>query len=87
MIDIESNKPMRVHAGGGLGPYLFVPLPQMPTVEALLVAAEIPYSPSRDAVQIQGHGPIVMIDFSRRANAARIQAVLDAHDLVAARDE
>ena len=87
MIDIESKKPMRVHAGSGHGPFLFVPLPQLPRIEALLTAADIRYSPSRDAIQIQGHGPVAMVEFGRRTDAARVQAVLDADGPGAGHDE
>ena len=77
MIDVELNAPLKIMGGGQAGPILMVPLRQMDTVAAVLTAGAIKYSRSRDAVQLHGHEPVVLIQFGRRGDAARIQAVLD----------
>jgi hypothetical protein len=56
-----------------------VPLQQLSAIQEIFRAAGIGFSVSRDAIQIDGHDAIALIDFGTRADAARIQAVLDAH--------
>jgi hypothetical protein len=79
MIDIELHTPLLIRTEGNAGPYLLVPIQQIENVEAVLRAARIAFSISRDAVQLNGHDAIALVDFGRRADAAAIQAVLDAH--------
>ena len=79
MIDMELAQPLTVHTEGTAGPYLMVALPQLIDVETVLRDAAIQYSVSRDAIRADGHEAVVLIDFGRRADAARIQALLDAH--------
>ena len=79
MIDIELNSRLVVRTEGDAGPYLMVPVQQLPMVEAIFAAAHISFSTSRDALQMDGHDAIAVVDFGRRADAPRIQAVLDQH--------
>ncbi len=79
MIDVELNQQLIVHTEGNAGPYLMVPLQQLPAVQGVLTAAGVNFSVSRDAIQLGGHEAVVLIDFGRRADATRIQAVLDAN--------
>jgi len=79
MIDLELNGRLVVHSEGEAGPYLMVPLRQLPAVEEVLRSQSIGFSVSRDAIQVDGHEAVVLIDFGRRADASRIQTVLDAH--------
>jgi hypothetical protein len=79
MIDLELNRQLTVHTEGDAGPYLMVPLQQLQAIREIFRIAGIGFSVSRDAIQIDGHDAIALIDFGRRADALRIQAVLDAH--------
>jgi hypothetical protein len=79
MNDVELNSPMTVHTEGDAGPYLMVTLAQLPAVEEILRVAQIRYTVARDAIQLDEHDPVAIIDFGRRADAGHIQAVLDAH--------
>ncbi len=79
MVDVELNTPVKLWDGGRAGPFLMIPLRQVESVGAALTAAGIKYSRSRDAVQKEGHEPIVLVEFGSRGDAARIQAVLDAN--------
>jgi hypothetical protein len=79
MIDVELQTRLVVHTEGTAGPYLMVPVQQLPQVEAVLTNARIPFHTSRDAVQLDGHDAIAVVDFGRLADAQTIQAILDAH--------
>ena len=79
MIDIELHSRLVVRSEGDAGPYLMVPVQQLAAVEAVFAAARIPFSTSRDALQMDGHDAIAVVDFGRRADAAHVQAVLDQH--------
>lgn len=79
MIDLELNQRLVVRTEGDAGPYLMVPVQQLPAVEAVLRGQQIPFSITRDAIRLDGHEAIAVIDFGRGANANFIQAALDAH--------
>jgi hypothetical protein len=79
MLDVELARPLTVNTEGTAGPYLMVAVTQLSDVEKVLADARVPYSVSRDAVRVNGHEAVALIDFGRRANAASIQALLDAH--------
>jgi hypothetical protein len=77
--DLELNGKLVVHNEGDAGPYLMVPLRQLSSVEEVFRLESIGFSVSRDAIEIDGHEAVVLIDFGRRADASRIQSILDAH--------
>ena len=79
MNDVELNTKLTVRAEGDAGPYLLVPIQQLQEVEAVLRAAGVRFSTSRDAIQMDGHDAIALLDFGRQADAMRIQALLDRH--------
>jgi hypothetical protein len=79
MIDVELQTRLIVHNEGTAGPYLMVPVQQLPQVEQVLRGADIPFHTSRDAVQLDGHDAIAVVDFGRFADAEAIQVILDAH--------
>jgi hypothetical protein len=79
MIDVELETPLVVRTAGRAGPYLLVPIQQLAEVEAVLRAEDVQFSTSRDAVQVDGHNAIAMLEFGRKADAAHVQGVLDRH--------
>ena len=78
MVDVETQRPLKVNTEGTAGPYLMVPLDQLDTVRAVLNKAGVRHSVSRDAIELDGRPIIAIIDFGRSADAERIQSVLDA---------
>ncbi len=78
MTDIETRTPLTVKTEGDAGPYLMVPLEQLPEVRRVLQQNGIKHTVAPEAVRLAGKPVIAIIDFGRRADAARIQAALDA---------
>jgi hypothetical protein len=78
MIDSETHKQLKVNMEGDAGPYLMVPLEQLPDVRRVLQENGIGHSVEPDAIGLDGKPVIAVINFGRRANVARIQEVLDA---------
>jgi hypothetical protein len=78
MIDIETRTPLRVSTDGDAGPYLMLPLDQLPDVRRVLSENGIRYAVEEDAIQLDDKPFIAIIDFGIDADVARIQSVLDA---------
>jgi hypothetical protein len=78
MIDIETRTPLRVSTEGDAGPYLMLPLDQLPDVQRVLAENDIAHTVEDDAIQLDDKPVIAIIDFGVDADVARIQSVLDA---------
>ena len=78
MIDVELNQPLQVNTEGTAGPYLMVPLTQLPDVRAVLDANQLRYTVSQDAISLDERPVIAIVDFGIGADVAQIQAILDA---------
>jgi hypothetical protein len=78
MIDLETKQRLMVRADGDSGPYLLVPLDQVPDVQHVLQRHRIAHSLAEDAIRLDGKPTIAIIDFGRQAPAEAIQAALDA---------
>jgi hypothetical protein len=80
MIDVELKKPLTVKTDEATkSTHLMFPLPQLDDVRRVLDQNGIAYSLARDAIQLHKGKPfIAIIEFGRGANAAKIQAALDA---------
>ncbi|MGD0767417.1 MAG: hypothetical protein ABSB42_04250 [Tepidisphaeraceae bacterium] len=78
MTDIETKRRLTVNTEGNAGPYLMVPLDQLPEVRNVLQQNGIGHVVAPDAIGLNGRPVIAIIDFGRSADVGRIQAVLDA---------
>jgi hypothetical protein len=77
MVDLETQQRLLVSTDGDAGPYLMVPLQQVPDIRIVLQGRQIPYSVDRDAIQLDGHPVIAVINFGRGADPRHLQEVLD----------
>jgi len=78
MLDIETRERLQISTDGDAGPYLLVPLDQLPDVGRVLQQHHIAYAVVEDAIELDDRPVIAIIDFGRTADAARIQAAMDA---------
>ena len=77
MIDEMTADRLRVATDGIAGPYLMVPLAQLPRVRELLDGHKVRYWPDSHAISLDGKPAIVVINFGRTGDSARIQQLLD----------
>lgn len=85
MIDVVTKQPMRVVPPSGpevpyhlqIGPYIYVPLDQLPAVRAVLNRHGI-YHWTNLAAVAAGGPPTIGFHFGRRGDAAAVQAALDS---------
>ena len=78
MTDITTREPLKVLEDGPVGPYLELPVDQVPRVCELLADHRVAFTVDEWSVSLDGEPPVVMIDFGRRGDAAAIQALLDS---------
>jgi hypothetical protein len=77
MIDQETQERLQINTDGDAGPYLMVPLEQIPTIRALLQRHGIIHTVDDDAIQLDGRPVIAVVNFGRGSDAARLQRLLD----------
>ena len=71
------DEPIQVSQGKRGGPYIMLPLDDVPDVRNLLDEAKIHYWVSETSVS-QNNGPMItIVHFNRAANSVEIQAALD----------
>jgi hypothetical protein len=78
MIDITTNKPLRVIDGGEGASYIRLAVSQLDEVRQLLGKHGIQYWLSEDILSINGGPEKTNIHISRRSGPAAAQAVLDS---------
>ena len=77
MIAEVSRKQLRISTDPVAGPFLMLPLGQLARVRELLDLHGIRYWPDADAISLD-HGPaIIVINFGRVGDGARVQHLLD----------
>ncbi len=77
MIDAETRTPLRVTNDGIAGPYLMLPVSQLDRVRNLLDRDDIKYWVDTCAISLDGKPAMVVVNFGRSGDAARVQAILD----------
>lgn len=77
MLDEMTRSRLRVSVDGVAGPYLMIPLAQLPRVRAALDREGIRHWPDGQAISLDGRPAMTVINFGRAGDAARIQRVLD----------
>ena len=77
MNDGMTQDRIRVSTDGVAGPYVMVSVDQLARVRALLDRHKIHYWTDADAISLDGKPAIVVINFGRFGDAARIQTLLD----------
>lgn len=77
MIDELTKNRIRVATDGIAGPYLMVPMAQLAHVREVLDRHQVRYWPDSSAVSLDGKPAIVVVNFGRAGDPARIQRLLD----------
>jgi hypothetical protein len=77
MIDEMTKDRLRISADGIAGPYLMVPLAQLPGVRQRLDRGSIRYWVDGHAISLDGKPALVVVNFGRAGDATRIQSLLD----------
>ena len=77
MLDVTTNKPIRVEYAGEGHPLIDVPTSQLDEVRALLDAHDVPYWVSDIAIALEGEPEISYITLSYRADPVAVQRLLD----------
>ena len=79
MIDVTTGKPMRVSTDGGVGPFLDLPVSQLDEVCGLLDGGGVYYWVEEGFISIDDGPEMATIEFGRKGDATRLQALLDGH--------
>lgn len=77
MNDKFTRQPLQVLSDEVAGPFLSVPLAQLPEVRARLDRDSIRYWVDSFAISLDGDPPVTVVSFGRKGDSARIQALLD----------
>jgi hypothetical protein len=77
MIDEMTKDQLRISTDGIAGPYLMVPLAQLARVRERLDRHSVRYWVDADAISLDGRPAVVVVNFGRTGDAARLQALLD----------
>ena len=80
MIDLETQEKLQINIDGDAGPYLMVPLQQLPDLRVLLQQKLIPHTVDEDAIQFDDRPVIAIVNFGRGADPVRLQRLLDETD-------
>lgn len=78
MTDATTHQRLRVSTDGTAGPYIMVPLSQLDSVRALLQGNGIRFRVDENAISLDGAPYVAVVNLGRGADAAAVQAVLDA---------
>lgn len=77
MINAMTRKRLHVSTDGGAGPYIMLPVSQLPDVRQVLDHHRIRYAVEEEVISLDGAPEVAVIDLGRAANADAIQAILD----------
>jgi hypothetical protein len=78
MIDSATKKAVRVSTDGTAGPYIMIPVGQLPEIRGVLDANGVRYWVDEDAISLNGQPAVAVVNFGRGVPAAAIQKLLDA---------
>ncbi|WP_435011285.1 hypothetical protein P12x_002592 [Tundrisphaera lichenicola] len=77
MIDQMTRKPLCVSTDGTAGPYIMVPLSQLPELRQLLDDHGILHLVEEDAISMNGEPEIATIDLGREVDVSAVQEIID----------
>ena len=79
MIDEKAEGRLRVQVEPVTGPYMWLPLSELPRVRELLDRHRVHYWADPFAITLDKYKkpPVLVINFGRKEDAARLQAILD----------
>ncbi|MDB5351648.1 MAG: hypothetical protein JWN86_2895 [Planctomycetota bacterium] len=77
MTDVSTHRPLLVSTDGGAGPYIMLPVDQLPHVQTLLDENRIRYWVDEDAISLNGKPAITVINLGRMGDAQSVQRLLD----------
>ena len=80
MTDQSTHRRLTVSAESSAGPYIMVPVAQLPAVEAVLNRARFRFWVDADSIAINGGPAITVVNFPRDTRAADVQPLLDSVD-------
>jgi hypothetical protein len=78
VIDVATKKPLHVRNEGTAGPYIFVSVDQLDSLQRFLDARGIRYWVAENVVSINGGPEIGEVNFGRGVDAHAIQEILDS---------
>jgi len=78
MIDTTTRERLRVAADGIAGPYLMIPVSQVPRIREALDRHRVHYWIDADAISLDGKPAVTVVNFGRTGDAQRVQRILDA---------
>jgi len=78
MIDLSTNKPLKVSTECEDLPYIMLPLEQVDDVRALLDAHGLDYSVDELAISVDGKPALTVVNLKHGTNATVVQEILDA---------
>jgi hypothetical protein len=78
MIDVTTNKPLRVSTEGTAGPYIRLPFNQLDEVRRLLDGSSVRHWVSENVISLNGGPYIAVVNLGREGDAAAVQAILDS---------
>ncbi len=79
MIDTMTQGPLIVRTDGGAGPYIRLPLSQLPEVRRLLDEHQVKYLVQELTIAYKGRPPVATIDLNRKTDIVAVQTILDDH--------
>ncbi len=77
MIDVSTKKPLSVSTDGNAGPYVTVPVAQLPDVRDLLDANNVPYWLDEEAISLDGKPEVTVVNLGQGADPDAVQKILD----------
>jgi hypothetical protein len=77
MIDEMSKDRLRIATDEIAGPYLMVPLAQLARLRERLDRHSVRYWVDSQAISLDGKPAVVVVNFGRAGDAARLQVLLD----------
>jgi hypothetical protein len=78
MVDKMVNERLRVLTAEDAGPYLVVPVEQLPQIQTLLDANAVRYWADEFAIALEGGKEVIFLNFSRQTDPAFVQQLLDS---------
>lgn len=77
MIDADTQSPVTVSTDGDGGPYIMVPLDQLPAVTSMLRTNGVSFWVDANAISIDGKPEITVVNLGRGVDARHVQRLLD----------
>lgn len=77
MIDSATHQPLTVSTDGTAGPYIMVPLAQLPDLKSLLTTHHVAYWVDEEAISLDDGPYIAVVNLPNCPRPEEVQAILD----------